>query len=84
MDDEQKARRERALARQNWPVRRYRLGEEPGDDLSATTTLEQRITMVWQLTQDAWASAGKPVPIYTRAETPIRIVPSPVKDRGTS
>jgi hypothetical protein len=74
-DDERTAR---VAARAAWPIRRYRLGEEPGDDLSATTTAAERLAMVWELTLDTWASAGKPLPAYSRAETPIRAVPSAV------
>jgi hypothetical protein len=66
-------------ARASWPIRRYRLGEEPGDDLSASTTAEERLAMVWLLTLDAWASAGKALPTYARSETPIRAVPSGVR-----
>lgn len=53
---------ENSRRRGDWPVRVYRLGEEPGDDLSATTTPEERIAMVWQLTLDAWAMAGRELP----------------------
>ena len=35
--------------RSHWPVRIYRLGEEPDDDLSASTTLTERLEMVWTL-----------------------------------
>jgi hypothetical protein len=69
--------------RASWPIRRYRLGEEPGDDLSASTTAEERLAMVWPLTLDAWAMAGKALPTYTRGETPIRVVPSGVRRHET-
>lgn len=72
----------RAL-RKAWPLRVYRLGEEPGDDLSSTTTTEERLAMVWPLTLEAWETAGRPLPSYTRAETPIRAVPSSVRRTGT-
>lgn len=49
----------------------YRLGEEPGDDLSASTTVAERIAMVWELTVRAWALARRPMPGFTRAEMPI-------------
>lgn len=45
-------------ARRDWPVRMYRLGEEPGDDLSAVTTPAERLAMMWQLTLDAWTLSG--------------------------
>lgn len=33
----------RAAARRSWPVRKFRLGEEPDEDLSATTTAKERL-----------------------------------------
>ena len=65
---------EQPLERRDWPVRVYRLGEEPGDDLSAVTTPEQRLAMVWELTARMWALTGRPWPTYTRAEMPVRVV----------
>lgn len=69
MNDDQRAAR--AAARAHWRVRRFVLGEEPTGDLRATTTAEERIEMMWALTIDAWALAGKALPTYTREETPI-------------
>jgi len=67
-------RKARAEARKSWPVRRYRLGEEPDEDLSATTTASERLEMVWQLTVDSWASSGRPIPDYPRDKTPVRLI----------
>ncbi len=61
-------------ARESWPVRVYRLGEEPGDDLSATTTAQQRLEMVAVLSARMWELSGRPVPRYTRASMPGRVV----------
>ncbi|HSM50460.1 MAG TPA: hypothetical protein VLA75_03560 [Thermoanaerobaculia bacterium] len=61
-----------ANLRAGWPVRRYRLGEEPAPDLAHSTTPEQRVAMMWRLALDAWATSGRPLPTYTRAETPMR------------
>lgn len=68
-DSFQKRRRARA----DWPVRKFRLREEPDDGL-ADTTVEERVGMVWQLTLDAWACAGRPIPDYPRSEMPVRIL----------
>jgi hypothetical protein len=68
------ARKERAAARKSWPIRVYRLGYEPDEDLSDITTATERLEMVWQLTQDAWASSGRPIPDYPRERTPIRVI----------
>ena len=64
-------RQRRAEARHSWPVRKYRLGAEPSEDLSASTTAAERIGMMWRLAQDAWAMAGRPIPDYPREKTPI-------------
>jgi len=58
----------RAAQRESWPVRVYRLGEGPGDDLSATTTVAQRLAMMWPLALDAWSLTGRPLPAYARRE----------------
>lgn len=64
----------RAAARRDWPVSIHRLGEEPGDDLSATTTAEDRLAMVWPLTLEAWRLTGRELPSYERAEMPVRVI----------
>lgn len=69
----------RAAARKSWPIRVYRLGEEPLDDLRATTTAAERVEMVWQVTLDAWALAGKTIPDYPRNEAPVRVIRSGVR-----
>ena len=62
---------ERARERGAWPVRVFRLGAEPGEDLSAVSTPEQRLAMVDELTRDAFALAGRPRADYARAESPV-------------
>jgi hypothetical protein len=64
----------RAAAPDQWPIRVFRLGEEPSEDLSATTTAAQRLAMMWPLTLDAWAAAGRPIPDYPRHQAPIHIL----------
>ena len=72
LPDQDAARATRAAARRTWPVQRHNLGEEPGEDLSATTTAAERIAMVWQLTLDAWALNGRPWPDYAGNAAPGR------------
>ena len=60
--------------RTGMPVRVYRLGDEPGDDLSATTTVEERLAMVHELSRRMWELTGRPVPRYPRAEMPVRVI----------
>ena len=67
---------ERRAARADWPVRKFRLGEEPVEDFS-TCTAGERMMMVEQLSRDAWASAGLPMPRYSRREMPVRIIRKP-------
>jgi hypothetical protein len=62
-------------SRETWPVRRYRLGEEPADDLTRTTTAEERLEMVETLSVEAWALTGKPFPAYARHEIPVTLRP---------
>ncbi|MEO8501992.1 MAG: hypothetical protein ABI565_13825 [Vicinamibacteria bacterium] len=62
---------ERRRRRATWPVRRFPLGEEPGDDLSATTTAEERLAMMRPLAEDAFSrSASELIP---RSQWPVRI-----------
>jgi len=65
---------ERASARRAWPVCAFRLGSEPSEDLSANTTAVERLEMIWPLTVDAWALAGRIIPDYPRHEAPIRVI----------
>jgi hypothetical protein len=53
-----------------WPVRLHRLGQEPGEDLSATTTAEERLAMMWPLALEAFGLAG-PLPAYRREDAPV-------------
>jgi hypothetical protein len=64
---------ERRARRAAWPVRLYRLGEEPGEDLSGQTTPGQRLAMMWPLALEAWELTGRPLPSYGRDEIPITI-----------
>lgn len=63
--------------RETAPARVYRLGEEPVEDLSATTTVAERIEMVALLTRRAWELTGEPWPSLPRSEWPVRVLRSP-------
>lgn len=56
------------------PVRVYRLGQEPGDDLSAVSTPEQRLAMVTELSRRMWTLTGRPMPSYSRAAMPGHVL----------
>jgi len=67
----------RRAARADLPVRIFRLGEEPVDDLSSTTTAEERLEMVALLSARMCELAGTPAPMYSRAEIPVRVTRGP-------
>jgi hypothetical protein len=70
------AREARRAARQAWPLHRYDLGAEPGDDLTGHTTAVERLAKVRPLNLVSWRLAGRPIPQYERARMPGRIVRS--------
>jgi len=61
-------------ARRAWVAQVYRLGDEPGDDLSAVSTAEERLAMLTELSRRMWALTGRQVPEYPRARMPGRII----------
>jgi len=68
----------RAAARGTWPVKRFTLGEEPGDDISGSSTAAERLGMVWELTLEAWRLSGRELPAYDRSAAPGRVIrPAP-------
>ncbi|UCH26356.1 MAG: hypothetical protein JSV66_01515 [Trueperaceae bacterium] len=74
-----KSTADRARARASWPVRVFKSGTEPSDDLSNITTAEERLAMMWPLAVEAWTLSGKTLPSYSRSEIPIRHLPPPHK-----
>ena len=67
--------------RSAWPIRRFRLGEEPPEDLTGVTTAEERLRMMWVMAREGWALAGRSLPSYLRSETPSRLY-RPGEPRG--
>jgi len=61
---------ERKRARAAWPIRKVGLRDEKLTDSRDTSTVDERIALVWRLTRRQWAFAGRPIPTYTRAEMP--------------
>jgi hypothetical protein len=51
----------------------FRLGAEPRDDLSATTTAEERIELVRELSERAWHLTGRSVPACSRGRIPAKV-----------
>ncbi len=66
---------QRAAARASWPGGKTTLSVSLGDeDLSDSTTLEQRLGMMWGLASSVWALMGTPAADYTRAQMPGRVI----------
>jgi hypothetical protein len=72
MDEQARAR---AAARAAWPGKKTRLGEGEEDEsvIPSGASPSECVAMVWQLTLDAWAMTGTPLPTYTRANMPGRV-----------
>ena len=69
--------------RQQWPVRVFHRGDEPGDDLSATTTPQARLAMMWPLAEEAFTLAGRATAAIPRDRLPIsRRRAAPIPDRA--
>ncbi len=70
--------KERAAVRRanaaRWPLRAYALADEPLRDPLDRTTVDERVAAVWPLTREAWAIAGKEVPVYLRSAAPGSII----------
>jgi hypothetical protein len=59
--------------RDQTPVEFYRLGDEPVDDLTASTTPEERLELLRELSDRAWRLTGRGFPSYSRREAPVRV-----------
>lgn len=68
-DDEDARRRARA----QWPGALTSLGNQSDAAIVRHGTPGERIAMVWRVTLDAWASSGRPIPSYSRANMPGRL-----------
>jgi len=65
---------ERRQARANWPIRRVALRDETLTDARDTSTVDERLALVWVLTLRQWEFAGRPLPTYARAAMPGRLI----------
>ena len=63
----------RRAARAAWRIRKFALGEEPDEELPASTTDEERMAIAWNLSVETWRLAGRPLPDYDRAHIPARL-----------
>jgi hypothetical protein len=65
---------ERKRARAGWPIRKVGLRDEELTDSRDTSSVDERIALVWTLTRRQWAFAGRAIPTYTRAAMPGRVL----------
>ena len=65
---------DRTLPRHAWPLRIISMSRASDDDLSGSTTVEQRLRFVESLSQEAWALVAAPAADYDRAHMPVRVV----------
>ena len=72
-DAAEAAKRARAEARAAWPVETFGLTSVPNDDLSASTTPEARLAMMWPLALEVWGLTGRPLPTYERRHCPVSV-----------
>jgi hypothetical protein len=73
IDPEEAAREARRKARATWPGGKYRLGEEPPDDVSHMSP-DERVAAVWRITLSAWLLAGNELPNLPRSQWPGTII----------
>lgn len=68
-------RQSRSAQRSQWSVRIVRgvVGKHEAAALEETSP-EQRLAMMWELVVQAWALADRPLPEYSRHETPVRVL----------
>ncbi len=72
MPDPEETVEERAeRRRQTWTIQRV-----PVDTAmqAADSSVAQRVARMWQLSIDPWVLRGEPLPSYTRAEMPGRVI----------
>jgi hypothetical protein len=65
---------ERRRARADWPIRKVALSDEELTDPRDTSTVDERLALVWKLTRQQWAFAGLELPSYTRSQMPGRML----------
>ncbi len=74
MSQDDAAKEQRRAARRGWPIRRYRLGEEPIRDPLDRSSPEERLASMWPLAVEIWTVAGRALPDYSRSEAPGKVI----------
>ncbi|TVQ94627.1 MAG: hypothetical protein EA397_01315 [Deltaproteobacteria bacterium] len=75
MSDREERRRRRATM----PIRRFALGDEPDDLLVDSTSIDERLAMMWPLAKAAFEAAGIPTDPPPRHLLPGRVLRRPVE-----
>jgi len=55
------------------PARILRIDDPQVDDLSSSTTVQERVAMVAVLSRRMWEITGQPWPSYSRSEIPVTL-----------
>lgn len=69
--DDEAAAASRRRERAKWRVRIVSLADDDAEPMEGT--VEERLRATEELTRQAWALSGRPMPSYTRATMPCRI-----------
>jgi hypothetical protein len=73
-DSDPQAMEERRAARASMPIRRFALGAEPDENLVGSTTMNERLAMVWPLSRLAYELAGQFTEPAPRSQLAGRVV----------
>jgi hypothetical protein len=65
---------ERRRARATWSIRAIPLGREELVDARDGSSVDERIALVWKLTEELWAFSGRAIPDYPRRDMPGAIL----------
>lgn len=71
MDEQETFEQRAARRRRTWVGR---LGQEQVAPQATETTAAERVSYMSVLSESAWALAGRPMPEYTRAAMPGRVI----------
>jgi len=55
-------------------ARLFPLGSKTDDDLSSCTTPADRLSLVADLSREAWALSKREMPAYARSELPVTVI----------
>ncbi|MDE0693060.1 MAG: hypothetical protein OXI55_12585 [Gammaproteobacteria bacterium] len=68
------------MDRSHWPIRKYRLGEEPEDGFTQGLTMEENFRITLELSEASFALTPAGRKRLPRDQWPIRVLQLPRKD----